>query len=256
MKTSATMELGDCVDLLQRFDDGFFEVCVTSPPYNIGMNYAGFSDKREDYDEWTLRWLSEAVRVSRRGVLLNIGGSPSGQTALYRTLGAIASRFTIQNSIVWAKSMVVDGVSRGHVKPINSGKYLNVGHELILHVVKTPVEVDKLAVGVPYADKSNIARFGAEGRPDLRCAGSIWYVPYPTRQKELAHPASFPLALAARAIAYAGGSAPVLDPFMGSGTTLQAARDAGRSSHGIDIDAASIRVAKDRLGLRPDEIDS
>lgn len=249
MIVTTTVELGDCIQLLRQVPDNTFEVCVTSPPYNIGINYAGFSDRREDYDEWTLRWLSEATRVSRRGVLLNIGGSPSGQTALYKTLGAIASRFIIQNSIVWAKSVAVDGVSRGHVKPINSTKYLNSGHELILHVVKAPVDVDRLAVGVPYADKSNITRFGAEGRADLRCAGTIWYVPYPTRKKELPHPASFPVALAARAIAYAGGSGPVLDPFMGSGTTLQAAREAGRSSHGIDIDVASVRIARERLKL-------
>ena len=239
---------GDSLEVMSAMPAQSFEVAVTSPPYNIGLAYAGFQDHRDDYEAWTLAWLEQAVRLCRRGVLLNIDTRPSDQTALYRTLGAIASRFTIQNSIVWAKSMAQDGPVRGHVKPINGPRYLNPGHELLLHIVSAPVHVDRLAVGVPYADKYSLARFGASGRPDLRCAGSVWWVPYPTRVRGMDHPASFPVALANRAIRYAGGTGAVLDPFAGSGTTLVAAEALGRESVGIEIDPASVEIANRRIG--------
>lgn len=238
---------GDAIETMRGYDDKAFEVVVTSPPYNIGIGYDRTCDNRADYEDWTLAWLEQAVRVSRRGVLLNIDTKASEQARLYRLLGKIASRFDIQNSIVWAKSVHVAGVTRGHVKPLNSKRYLNSAHELVLHVVEEKTDVDRLAIGVPYADKSNIARFGAEGRPDLRCGGSVWFVPYETKNRRDAHPAAFPVELARKMILYAGGDGPVLDPFVGSGTTLVAAQRLGRPATGIDLSSDYLALARTRL---------
>lgn len=46
----------------------------------------------------------------------------------------------------------------------------------------------------------------------------------------------------------------VLDPFAGSGTTLEAALGLGRSGAGIDIDARNVALAQDRLGMFPLEV--
>lgn len=239
--------LGDSLGVMSALPDASFEICVTSPPYNIGIDYDTISDKRGDYEEWTLSWLKEALRLSRRGVMLNIDSKPSDQSRLYRLLGAIASEYTIQNSIVWAKSIHVGEATKGHVKPLNSKRYVNAAHELILHVVKETVEVDRLAVGVPYADKSNLARFGEADRPDLRCRGSVWFVPYETKNRKDLHPAAFPVELARKMIAYAGGSGAVLDPFVGSGSSLVAAKALGRRGVGIDLSEDYLRVARSRI---------
>ena len=244
MQTNNTLVLGDCIEEMQKMADNSVEVVVTSPPYNIKIDYDTFNDWRFDYSVWTMNWLAEAIRVSKRGVMLNINTKASEQTRLYRLLGSIASRFDIQNSIVWAKSIHIDGVTREHSKPLNTKKYLNTTHEMVLHVVAKDsfVDIDRLAVGVPYSDKSNLARFGKS--EDLRCGGSVWFVPYETKNKTGDHPATFPVDLAKRMILYAGGDGIVLDPFVGSGTTTLAAKILGRNSVGIDVSEKYLEMAK------------
>ena len=88
----------------------------------------------------------------------------------------------------------------GHFKPINSPRFLNDCHEYVFHFTKSGrVELNRLALGVPYQDKSNIARWSHTGGKDLRCRGNTWFVPYETiqsREKERPHPATFPVQLA------------------------------------------------------------
>lgn len=78
-------------------------------------------------------------------------------------------------------------------------------------------------------------------KPDFRLksksvssVGDVWYVP---QEANPSHPAPFPLAIASRAIETTAGGL-VVDPFMGSGTTLKAAKNAGREAIGIEINEA------------------
>ena len=58
-------------------------------------------------------------------------------------------------------------------------RYLNHTHEHVFHFTKEgAVPLDRLAVGVPFKDKSNIARWGHAR--DRRCAGDVWFIPYET----------------------------------------------------------------------------
>src|SRR6185437_9118017 len=100
------------------------------------------------------------------------------------------------------------------------------------------VPIDRLAIGVPFKDKSNIARRGHA--QDKRCAGNVWYIPYETvksKAQKFNRPAGFPVELPERCIRLTGrDKGVVLDPFLGTGTTLVAAERLGWEGIGIDID--------------------
>ena len=114
--------------------------------------------------------------------------------------------FVLQNTIHWIKSISIQDKtgetrSHGHFKPISSKRFLHDCHEYVFHshVATAGLELDRLAVGVPYADKSNIARWSHTQGDDVRCRGNTWFIPYQTiqsRKKERPHPATFPAQLA------------------------------------------------------------
>ena len=144
--------------------------------------------------------------------------------------------------------------SYGHFKPISSKRFLNDCHEYIFHFTKTGrVELDRLALGVPYQDKSNIARWSHTRGSDLRCRGNTWFIPYETiqsREKERPHPATFPVQLAEWCIKLHGVSRVemMLDPFFGIGNSAIAAQRCGvKKFIGFEIDKAYLAEAKRRL---------
>ena len=81
-------------------------------------------------------------------------------------------------------------------------------------------------------------------RTTTRSIDDVWRIPFETGGD---HPAPFPLSLARMAIG-ATNAALILDPFMGSGTTLRAAKDLGRKAIGIEVDERYCEIAAKRLG--------
>jgi site-specific DNA-methyltransferase (adenine-specific) len=147
-------------------------------------------------------------------------------------------------------------VSAGHFKPLNSKRYLTDCHEYVFHLTKSGnVPLDRLAIGVEYADKSNIARWGHTGGNDRRCRGNNWFVPYETivnRASERPHPATFPVALAEMCVRLHGiyPTTTMLDPFLGIGNSALAAEVCGVHRFiGFDIDPGYLAEAKARIGL-------
>lgn len=246
------IECMDCIEGMAKLDAGSIDLVITSPPYNLGINYRSYKDNRsrEAYLAWTHEWTDQLHRVLKEkgSFFLNIGAAPKNPLLPHQIAMLLSETWVLQNTFHWVKSITVqtrDGqhVSAGHFKPINSKRYVTDCHEYVFHFTKDgDVPLDRLAVGVPYADKSNIARWGhTEGR-DMRCRGNTWFVPYQTIQsqsKERPHPATFPALLAEHCIRLHGetGKLTVMDPFLGIGHALMAAQNAGvKEFVGFEID--------------------
>lgn len=264
--TRFDLRFGDCVAGMRTLPDESADLVVTSPPYNLGIGYGSYEDALAptDYLAWSLEWAGEVKRLLKPdgSFFLNVGAAPANPWMPHELALALRPLFALQNTIHWIKSITVEPrgggpVSAGHFKPINSKRFLNDCHEFVFHFTKTgKVPVDRLAVGVPYADKSNIARWGHTSGRDRRCRGNNWFIPYETivsRRKERPHPATFPVELAKKCIALHGGdpaSLTLLEPFLGIGHAAVAAGEMGVGRCiGFEIDGIYLAEARSRLGL-------
>ena len=245
---------GDCLGILKGLPKDSVDLVITSPPYNIGVAYKTYQDRRprDAYLKWLAEIGKQLHRVMRDGAsfFLNIGSTNSDPWLPQDVSAELRDTFTLQNHIVWVKSISIGNDTVGHFKPITSHRYLNHNHEAIFHYTKTgSVPVDRVAIGVPFKDKSNIARWGHKA--DRRCAGNVWFLPYETvksRAQKFDHPAGFPVSLPERCIRLHGQTgATVLDPFLGAGTTLVAAQRLGCKGIGIEINSLYVKTAVERL---------
>jgi site-specific DNA-methyltransferase (adenine-specific) len=255
----------DCVLGMQKLPANSIDLVVTSPPYNLGIRYSNFSDRadRTGYLRWCKTWAAEIARLLKPdgSFFLNVGAAPANPMFPHELVLELRDLFVLQNTIHWIKSISIEEngkiASRGHFKPINSQRFLNDCHEYVFHLTRTGrVEVDRLALGVPYQDKTNIARWShTEGR-DRRCRGNTWFIPYETiqsRDKERPHPATFPVELATNCIRLHGieNVETMLDPFLGIGNSAVAAQQGGVPKFiGFEIDEKYLAEARRRIGER------
>ena len=265
--TEGRFYLADCRDLFAALPEASVDVLVTSPPYNMGIRYNTYQDTlaQDEYLAWTSEWVAAAARVLKPegSLFLNVGTRPSDPWTALDVAQAARPHLRLQNIIHWVKSVAIDqsaagagaGLTRdlavGHYKPINSARYLNDCHEFVFHF--TPggtTQLDRLALGVPYQDQSNISRWraGAEG---VRCRGNTWFIPYETiqrRDRDRPHPATFPVRLPEQCLRLHGldGLGLVMDPFLGLGSTAVAAARLGVPFAGIEMDETYLCEAIDR----------
>lgn len=259
--------LGDCLQTLSTLEASSIDLVVTSPPYNLGIAYKSFKDTapREEFLTWCRQWSAQVKRVMAddASFFLNVGAAPANPLLPHQLILALTDGpeplFTLQNTFHWIKSITIETraneqISAGHFKPINSKRFVNDCHEYVFHLTKAgDVPLDRRAAGVPYQDKSNIARWGHTGGADLRCRGNTWFIPYETiqsRDKERPHPATFPVALVEQCIRLhgKGPATRLLDPFLGIGTSAIAAhRQQLENFTGIELDAHYLATARERL---------
>jgi modification methylase len=217
----ATLYLGRCEDILPTLADNSVSLCFTSPPYNLGeglgrkgglrVGHAGSkwgSDKLrhgydghddampyDEYRAWQSQVLTQLWRVCSGAIFYN-----HKPRVLNRTVRLpFFTELPLRQIIVW---------DRGSGFNCMSGAFMPQ-HEWVLLYAKPDWSL---------RDKSASA------------LGDVWRIA-PTADPE--HPASFPLELPSRAFAASPAGA-VIDPFMGTGTTGQAATRDGRTFIGIE----------------------
>ena len=265
-QTVFELHLGDCVRGMAALPSESVDVVVTSPPYNLGIRYRSHDDTapREDYLAWSTQWTSEVERVLKPNgsFFLNIGAAPANPWLPHELVLQLRAQFALQNTLHWVKSITVQPrnapeISVGHFKPLPGKRFVNDTHEYVFHLTKKggTVPLDRTAIGVEYADKSNIARWGHTRGKDKRCRGNNWFIPYKTikdRESDRPHPATFPAQLAEWCIRLHGVQPGliVMDPFFGLGHAGEGARAAGASRCiGFELDEEYLGAAKARLGL-------
>ena len=255
---------GDAVKVLGALDSQSIDVIVTSPPYNLGIQYRTYDDTmpRDEYLVWTAEWIARAARVlaSQGSFFLNVGAKPTDPWTALDVAQAARRHLRLQNTIHWIKSIAIekslagaraglaDDLAVGHYKPINSKRFLHDCHEFLFHFTpegNTPL--DRQAVGVKYQDQSNVGRWQSAAS-GVRCRGNTWFIPYETiqsREKDRPHPATFPPKLPEMCLRLHGLSRiqTVADPFLGLGSTAVACAQLGVSFIGIEMDEGYLKDA-------------
>lgn len=237
-----TVILGDCEEELKAFQDESVNIVVTSPPYNIDLRYKSYKDKKENYLGWLHGVFSEIKRVLVRdgSIFLNVGAININPWISFDIAQILRDLFILQNHIIWCKSISISKKqSFGHYKPINSGRYLNYTFENIFHFTKFgDVKIDRKSIGVPFVDKINLQ--AKTITDDIRCRGNVWYIPYETiqsKEERGEHPAIFPKDLVRMCVKLHGynENTVVLDPFLGTGTTLIVCEELQCIGKGIEL---------------------
>lgn len=251
-KDGQTIVHGDCREVLPLLDDGIVDMVFTSPPYNLGNTTGGGFPSLGHY--------RQSDGLARRG-----GG---GKWTAASAVGGLAGGYGKHNDdmahddyVKWQKSLLLDcwrlltasGAIYYNHKPRIFGGRLCTPLEYNPDLPVRQIVVWARAGGINFSpafyvpthewililarDDFRLRSKGASG------AGDVWYIP---QQSNPLHPAPFPLELPKRAIE-STNAAIVLDPFLGSGTTLVACKQLSRRGIGIEIEERYCEIAANRL---------
>lgn len=246
---------------LSHIDDCSVHLAVTSPPYFNAKMYSdatpGDLANIHDLDEWmteTSRVWAEVFRALQPGrkFFLNIMNLPIRVDGSFRSLNLVGKTidacerlgFIFKRDIVWHKT---NGV-RAHfgTYPYPGGILLNHMHEFILELEK-PARKGHRKYGHVTDEQRERSKLDKDFWLSLKNS-DVWLMKPETSGRNRQHAAPFPLELPERFIrAYSFVGERVLDPFLGSGTTLLAAALHGRDGIGYDINADFCQMTKQRL---------
>jgi adenine-specific DNA-methyltransferase len=241
---------GDCIDLLRTIPDESLQLIVTSPPYNLGKEY----EKKLRLDLYLRQQalvIAECVRaLSPRGSIcwqvgnyVDRGSVIPLDTALYPIFARLGLR--MRNRIIWHFEHGL------HCSRRFSGRY-----ETIIWFTKSDEYIFNLdAVRIPqkYPGKKYF-RGPKTGQyscnPFGKNPGDLWVIPNvkSNHVEKTGHPCQFPVELVERLVlSLTNGGDWVLDPFLGTGTTIVAAIRHGRRGVGADTVPSYVKLARQRI---------
>lgn len=241
--------IGDCRELLKTIPDNSVRLVVTSPPYNIGKPYGKYKDKiaLNDWESLIRDVTKEVVRILTPdgSFFLNLSPVPYGEGKEILPLPFIGYQIFkdcglhLRNMITWTFNNMQNCTNR------LSGRYENIlwGVKDINNYI---FNLDDIRV--PYITQNDKRLVGGTGRNPT----DVWYfdrVNNMTKKKlNLNHPTVYPLPMIERIIKMSSNIGDtVLDPFVGSGTTLVAAKKLGRSGIGFELDEKYAMEIEQRL---------
>ena len=245
---------GDCLEVLKPFSDNTFDLIITSPPYadRRVQTYGGIKPKH--YVEWFIPRSEQFLRVLKPtgSFVLNIKEKvENGERHTYVLELILALR---KQGWLWTEEYI------WHKRNCYPGKWPNRfrdAWERCLHFTKErKFKMNQQAVMVPMGDwaetrlkslgKNDVVRFDSQVGSGFGKNIANWAqrsMAYPTNVLHLAtecgnknHSAAFPPSLPEWFIKlFTDEGDQVLDPFAGSGTSIEVAKELRRNAVGIEI---------------------
>lgn len=222
---------GDSIDLV-----------VTSPPYNIDMQYGEYKDDvpYETYLSFSRDWLAEAFRILKTDgrLCLNVplDKNKGGQQSVCADMTRIAKDvgFQYHSTIIW---------NEGNISRRTAwGSWMSASAPYVIAPVEVIVVVYKRSWKKDRKGESDVTR-----DEFIEWTNGLWSFNGESKKK-IGHPAPYPVELPRRCIklfSYVGDT--VLDPFLGSGTTLVASAMTGRRGIGFDVNPTYCELAMSRV---------
>ena len=225
-----------CLDVLPELEH--YDVCITSPPYNLNTRvntkrqyvsrqitgefstkYSGYADNLhpDQYFQEMRQVLGECISLCDM-VFWNIQIATGNKPALFRLMGEFADH--IKEMAIWDK---------GYGQPAMKTQTMNSVYEMIWVLCNQD----------PQTRQFGAATF------DRGSMDNIWRI---DRERSISpdHGATFPPALVSQCLSIHDGNT-IVDPFMGSGTTLRVAKSLGKKATGIEIDEKYCEIAANSL---------
>jgi len=219
------------------------DLIVTSPPYNIDIHYNTHRDNLsyEDYLEFTKKWIAKCYKLAKDDgrFCLNIplDKNKGGQQSVGADITKIAKDigWKYHSTIIW---------NEGNISRRTAwGSFMSASAPYII----APVEIIVILYKKNWKKTSGSKKSDITKAEFMQWTSGVWNFSGESK-KRVGHPAPFPIELPRRCIklfTFIGDT--VLDPFLGSGTTLIASYLNNRKGVGVDIDKEYCDLAVRRL---------
>lgn len=227
---------------IDAIKDESVDLIVTSPPYGVDIEYQDYDDNLpyDQYLEFTRQWLSKIHGLAKPDgrLCLNIplDKNKGGQQSVCADITVIAKEvgWKYHSTIIWNEQNISRRTAWGSWMSA-SAPYVIAPVEAILIMYKNTWEKTRKG-------KSDITR-----DEFIQWTNGVWNFGGESKRK-IGHPAPFPVELPKRCIKlFTFQGDVVLDPFLGSGTTLIACRETDRMGIGVEINTDYCRLAAKRL---------
>jgi len=224
-------------------EKGSIDLTVTSPPYNVDIKYETYDDKipYDKYLEFTEKWLSKCYYLTKDDgrLCLNIplDKNKGGQQSVCADITTIAKKvgWKYHATIIWNEQ----NISRRTAW----GSWLSASAPFVI----APVEVILVLYKKRWKKTSGSRKSDITREEFIEWTNAVWNFSGESRNK-IGHPSPFPVELPKRCIKlFSFIEDTVLDPFLGSGTTLIACLQTNRKGIGIEIDDKYCELTVKRL---------